>query len=87
MLTGERIEELARQPKVRRVAVENFLSSLGGLSFQGAKANLEMDAASYRWNEETYGAIWTGILEHFGPAYHGLDASCVDVNNAYGGRR
>lgn len=83
MLDGGRIEELARQPKVRRIAVENFLSSLDGLDYQGAKANLEMDAASYRWNEETVGAIWTGILEHFGPAYHGIGASHVDVNRAY----
>lgn len=66
MLDGARIEELARQPKARRAAVENFLSSLNGLSFQEAKGNLELDARSYRWNEETYGAIWTGILEHFG---------------------
>jgi len=83
MLNGERIEELARQPKTRRVAVENFLSSLGGLSFQEAKGNLELDAASYRWNEETVGAIWTGVLEHFGPAYHGVDPSHIDPNNAY----
>lgn len=87
MLTAERIEELAAQPKVRRVAVENFLSSLDGFDYQGAKANLELDAASYRWNEETVSAVWQGILDHFGPAYHGIDPSHVDVDAAYGGAR
>lgn len=65
MLTATRIEELAAQPYVRRVAVENFLSSLEGLDYQGARANLELDAASYGWNEETVGAIWQGILDNF----------------------
>ena len=65
MLTPERIEELASQPMVRRIAVENFLSSLDGLDYQGAKANLEIDAASYGWNEETVSAVWQGILDHF----------------------
>jgi len=83
MLTAKRIEELAFGPKIRRVAVENFLSSLDGLDYQDAKANLEVDAASYRWSEETVSAVWQGILEHFGPAYHGIDPSHVDVNRAY----
>lgn len=65
MLTAERIQELATQPLVRRTPVENFLSSLEGMSFQEAKGNLECDAASYRWNTETYGAVWQGILDHF----------------------
>lgn len=65
MLTEARIEELAAQPDVRRVAVENFLSSLEGLDYQGAKANLELDAASYGWNEETVGAVWQGIIDNF----------------------
>lgn len=67
-LTPERIAELASGPKVRKIAVENFLSTLGSMSYQEAKGNLEMDARSYRWNEETYGAIWTGILEALGGA-------------------
>jgi hypothetical protein len=65
-LSPERIAQLASSPKVRRIAVENFLMTMGAVSFQEAKANLEMDAAAYRWSEETYGAIWTGILETFG---------------------
>lgn len=65
-LAPERIEELASGPKVKRIAVENFLSTLGGMTIQEAKGNLELDARSYRWNVETYGAIWTGILEAFG---------------------
>jgi len=65
-LTPERISELASGAKVRKIAVENFLSTLGDMTYQEAKSNLEMDARLYRWNEETYGAIWTGILEAHG---------------------
>lgn len=64
-LSPNRIEELANLPGVRRIAVENFLSSLDGLSYQEAKGNLELDRSAYKWNDATYGAIWTGLLEAF----------------------
>lgn len=64
-ITSEQITELADRPGVKRTAVENFLASLGGMSYQDAVGNCEMDAASYRWNHETQGAIREGILEHF----------------------
>lgn len=65
MLSADRITELAQGAKVRRVAVENFLSSLEGLTGQEALGNLELDAASYRWNGETRSAIHQGIMENF----------------------
>lgn len=62
-LSHERIQELASQPGVKRIAVENFLSTLGSMTYQEAKMNLEMDARSYRWNDETVSAIWQGLLD------------------------
>jgi len=65
MLTTEKIDELASRPKVKKIVVENFLSSLGGLTYQEAVGNCEMDAQAYGWNHETSGAIREGILGHF----------------------
>lgn len=65
MITSQQIDELASRPKVKRVAVENFLSSLDGLSRQDAIGNLEMDAKSYKWARETKASIHEGILLHF----------------------
>lgn len=62
-LSPDRIEELASQPGVKRIAVENFLGSLDGMTKQEAYANRDLDARSYRWNEATRGAITTGIAE------------------------
>jgi hypothetical protein len=53
------------RPGVRRIAVENFLSTLGELSFVEALGNLTLDAGLYRWNEATCKAIYDGILVHF----------------------
>ena len=64
MLTATRINELASGKNVKRVAIENFLSSLGDMTYQEAVANCELDARSYRWNHETTAAIRIGILEH-----------------------
>jgi hypothetical protein len=64
-LTQERISELASGKKVNKTAVENFLGSLGGLSYQEAVGNCEMDAASYRWSRETSAAIRIGLVEHY----------------------
>lgn len=62
-LSPDRIEELASQPGVKRIAVENFLGSLGDMTKQEAYANRDQDARSYGWNEATRGAITTGIVE------------------------
>jgi hypothetical protein len=64
-LTPTRIIELSTMPKVRRVAVENFLSSLDGMTYQEAVGNCELDKRSYRWNDETSGAIREGLVEHY----------------------
>lgn len=45
----------------KRIAVENFLMSVGKSRVE-ALMNLEMDAASYRWNAATVNAIRKGIL-------------------------
>jgi hypothetical protein len=60
MLTGKQIIELASKPKVKKIAVENFLSSLGQDNRDNL-ANLEMDAALYKWNAATIAAILKGI--------------------------
>jgi hypothetical protein len=57
----EKIEELASRPGVRRVAVQNFLFSLGDMTYEEAVGNLELDARSYRWNKETRRAIGEGL--------------------------
>jgi hypothetical protein len=65
MLTPSRIEKLAKGKNVKTAAVENFLSSLGDMTYQDAVANVECDARSYRWNHETSAAIRKGLSEHF----------------------
>ena len=60
-LTTEKIQELASRKGVRRIAVENFLSTLGTLSRFEATQNLYMDAAAYNWNAATITAIREGI--------------------------
>ena len=61
-LTSAQINKLASRKNVRRIAVENFLSSLGP-EFDSFKAiqNLYMDAVSYKWNAATQKAIRDGI--------------------------
>ena len=66
MLTATRIAELASRPGVRKTAVENFLSSLDGLTYEEAVANCVLDTRLYRWNHETSGTIREGLAEHFG---------------------
>lgn len=61
MLTKEQIEKLASGKGVRRIAVENFLGSLGGVDRMGASMNLSQDARDYRWNAATVNAIRKGI--------------------------
>jgi hypothetical protein len=64
-MNASKIVELAARPGVKRVVVENFLASLGDLTYQEAVANCELDARSYRWNYATSGAIREGLLDHF----------------------
>ena len=59
-LTAEEIEALASKKGVRRIAVENFLSSMGTDS-DAAYSNAEMDTRLYGWNAATRNAIYKGI--------------------------
>ena len=65
MISAAQIEDLSNRPGVKKTAVENFLSSLGDMSYQEAVANCEADARSYRWNYETSGAIREGLVLHY----------------------
>ena len=61
-LTPTEIEELASRKGVRRIAVENFLGSMGtDLSEHENLRNLQQDNACYRWNMATQSAIAAGI--------------------------
>lgn len=59
------IEKYARIPGVKRIAVENFLSTASKNSFFANVKNLEQDARAYRWNYATERAIYDGLLEMF----------------------
>ena len=59
-LTTEEIERFALRKGVRRIAVENFLMSMG-TDYDIAVANLELDTGLYRWNSATRKAIYEGI--------------------------
>lgn len=52
---------------VDQTAVDNFLGTLEGLTYQEAVGNCEMDAASHGWSRETQAAIRVGLLAHFFP--------------------
>jgi hypothetical protein len=62
-LSWQRIEALASQEGVHRVAVENFLATLGDFSQTEALANLEIDSSAYGWGTATGRAIQQGIME------------------------
>lgn len=59
-LTFEEIEVLASRKNVKRIAVENFLMSMGD-DEDIAKMNALLDNNGYRWNSETLVAILEGI--------------------------
>jgi len=59
-LTTAEITKFATQPDVKRIAVENFLMSMGDNADE-ALANLRLDNRLYRWNHQTYNAILDGI--------------------------
>lgn len=48
-----------------RVAVENFLASLAGMSITDAFANARADGKSYGWGAPTQNAVAEGISRHF----------------------
>ena len=60
-LSSEVISKLASRAGVKRIAVENFLGSLGDLTKSEAFGNLNLDARSYKWNAATVKAISDGI--------------------------
>ena len=55
---NEKIEKaLAKYPKAKRIAVENFTSGGAGTWDMAAAMNLEADRACYNWNAQTVNAI------------------------------
>lgn len=59
-LSAEEIGKIAAHQGVRKVAVENFLGTMGDDS-DVAYGNLELDAKLYKWNAPTENAILIGI--------------------------
>lgn len=59
-LTAQEIDKLASRKGVRRIAVENFLGTMGERALD-AYANCQADARSYGWNASTRNAILAGI--------------------------
>lgn len=65
MLTPDRIQQLSGRTGVRKLAVQNFLMTLRGMTEGQALLNLKQDATSYRWDSITQKAIREGIAEFF----------------------
>ena len=59
-LTLKEIERFASRSGVKRIAVENFLMSMGDHAGV-ASANLGLDAGLYNWRANTIEAIRDGI--------------------------
>ena len=59
-LSDTEINELASRTGARKIAVENFLSTMGEDEY-AARTNLRQDAREYKWNSATRSAISTGI--------------------------
>jgi hypothetical protein len=59
-LSNFEIEQFASRKGVRRIAVENFLSSMGDNAMY-AGMNLSQDSRLYKWNTATIRAIREGI--------------------------
>lgn len=52
---------------MRRQAVINFLTSIDShIGKEGNRENLRMDKNHYKWDDETYKAIYKGITLFFG---------------------
>ena len=60
-ITDTQIEKLASRKGVKKIAVENFLGTLGSMSEWEARANMNMDAGMYKWNAATRRALDSGI--------------------------
>ena len=60
ILTNAEIEQLASTKGARRIAVENFLSTMG-TDERIARANFSLDTGLYKWNAPTQAAIRAGI--------------------------
>jgi len=66
-LTSDEISELANKPKVKKIAVENFLmTAIYNETKMHAEMNLSQDARLYKWNIETIRAIKDGLNQMFG---------------------
>jgi len=61
-LSIEEIEVFSGRTGVRRIAVENFLMSMG-TNDGDALGNLELDTRLYKWDKKTWQAIFDGILQ------------------------
>ncbi len=59
-LTNEEIDKLASEVGVRKIAVINFLSTMGDNEFNAIQ-NAELDSRLYKWNMATRSAIIKGI--------------------------
>lgn len=59
-LTSKEIEEFANRHGVKKIAVENFLSSMG-TNLTDIIGNVALDAKLYNWNQETINAIMEGV--------------------------
>jgi len=66
-LTFEEIDALLRKyPKARKIAVEDFLSTVAAFQTKSnALANARKDTLLYGWNAQTVQAIWEGISTAF----------------------
>lgn len=80
-LSSEEIERFASRSGVKRIAVENFLMSMGNDSYN-ATNNMYQDAAVYQWNGKTTKAILDGIqLAESSEEESGEDQNVPDVNS------
>lgn len=59
-LTSAEIAELASKKGVKKIAVENFLSTMGD-NLEQAMDNLFLDLSLYKWSHQTFKAIYQGI--------------------------
>lgn len=59
-LSLDEIKKFASRKGVRRIAIENFLMSMGS-NYDHALINLEIDTQLYKWNKRTIKAIRDGI--------------------------
>ena len=67
-LTAAEVEKFASTKGVKKIAVENFLSSLDkDIGVMGNTMNAHMDAQMYKWNTATIRVIEAGIREAHKP--------------------